>query len=96
MNPKVKAIFDEMCLYVGTTYDGCVSTPDGDGKHHWPYDSYTWSSAAELCFKGWLMEQLKKRSVMRALSGSSFSTNKRRRELTANMFLLNYGWRTER
>lgn len=94
MNDKAREIFNELCKYVGTTYDSLEPTMRirEDGVTEWPYDKYSWSSVAEACFRGWLMEKLKSRSYMRALTGSCWSVGKKRREGVVAWFMLGYGW----
>ena len=96
MNDKAREIFNELCKYVGTTYDALEPTLRirEDGVTEWPYDEYTWSSAAEACFREWLMEKLKQRSYMNALTGSCFSVAKKRREAVVVWFVLMYGWKS--
>ena len=97
MNKHVERALDELCRYVGTTYAavdaGMVRDPEG--RKHWPYAEYSWSSAAEACFIGWLENELKRRTFMRGLTGNGYSTAKKRRQTVAAWFNLNYGWRSE-
>ena len=97
MNKHMEEALNEMCLHVGTTYGSVDASMevDSEGRQHWPYERYTWGSAAQACFIGWLEERLKNRAFMRGLTGSGYSTNKHRRQNVAAWFNLNYGWRSE-
>jgi len=98
MNEHMKQVLNEMCRYVGTSYADIepLMTEDERGKTHWPYMKYSWSSAAEAAFRGWLMEYLRDKGAWRALAKGGTRNNKRNRELFAKSFVFMYGWRTEK
>lgn len=94
MTDELKEVLEEMCRYVGTTLHSLNLQTDARGVTHWPFEEYTWSSAAEACFRGWLEERLKDKRMWRALAKSS-SNRKSNRAAFAREFVLFYGWRVE-
>jgi len=88
MSDELKEVLEEMCRYVGITLDA-LNLQTG----HWPFLEYTWSSAAEACFRGWLEERMKDKRMWRALANGR--NNKSRRAAFARAFVFMYGWRLE-
>jgi site-specific DNA-adenine methylase len=100
MNEETIRIFKKMCECVGADFDSIDFSDDGEYdpetrtyvRKPW-YHQYEWTEEQEQEFKEWLMEELKKRKVQKALG--CLGGHKTYRTLVANFFLLQWGWKTE-
>lgn len=89
MNAELERVLREMCRYVGVAYES-VNWSDRDEPY---YLKHSWSSAARACFVQWLAEELKKKSVRRALCKSWVSGRESDRKEAARWFATWHGWK---
>jgi len=84
--PELVYILKEMCSRVNADYELINFKED---KWYWKYE---WTIDQQNDFKDWLTNLLKKDKKVRNVIMAFPSLKKY--EGTANMFILNYGWRT--